>query len=197
MNMSDKNGKTNGTFSFKRDFSAGIMAQFRGRVSDFNQTIIIGVIAMLVLISICFFNLKTNPDFAIPILVISLILFFLLLLGGFIRQCCYKPGEEFSASTRICGINKGTIEMTGMPKSYLTKEFFQDLCSLMFPVNEPPIGLIKGDPTDKKSIVMLSEEERDKLKKEEAVAILEHQKKIRQEIKNLPQSATNSSQNSF
>ncbi len=184
--MNDKNSKKNGTIFIKKHFMASIMADFRGRVSDFNQNQIIGVVAILALIVICFFNLTSYPNFAIPILITSTIVFFLLLFGSFIRHCCYKPGEEFETSTRICGINKGTIEITGTPKSYLTKELFQELCSLMFPINEPPVGLIKGDPTDKKSIVMLSEEEREKLKKQEEAAILEHQKKIKEEIKNLP-----------
>lgn len=195
MSIADKNGKKNGTVSFTKHVTAGIMGDFRGRVSDFNQNQIIGVIAILSLVIICFFNLKLYPNFAMPILVTSIIIFFLLLIGSFIRHCCYKPGEDLAPSTRIWGINKAMIEIKDMPTSYLTKEFFQALCSLTFFQNEPPVGLIKGDPADKKSIVMLSEEARGKLQKQEEAAILEHQNKIRREIKNLPQPTTNTSQN--
>lgn len=110
------------------------------------------------------------------------------------RHCFIRPGDDFhETSTRILGINKA-IEISNMPQSLVTKEFFEAVCTMRFFENDPPKGVIEGDVTDDKSIRMLSEEERNKLKEEERKAILTHQENIKHKVLELQKSPTSPSQ---
>lgn len=196
--MKDKNSKKNGFCTIKKHYAGALLqGTFQGRVSNFNQGLIISLAALIVLIFLCISALKFMPQTLIPLFVGILKSLFIaiaiLITASFIRHCFVKPQDDSGGvSTKILGMN-AVIEINNIPQSLLTKEFIEAVCSLRFFQNDPPVGLIKGDPADKKSIVMLNEDERERIKKEEEAAILEHQKKIREEIKNLPQPTTNTS----
>jgi len=104
---------------------------------------------------------------------------------GLVRHCFIKTEDELTGgSALICAENK-IVELKNLPNSLLSKSLIETVCSLRFLENEPPVGLIEGDVTDSKSIKILNEEERAKLKEEEHKAILKHQEKIQEEIKKL------------
>jgi len=174
--------------SVKKQVTAGILGTFKGKVSSFNQHQIICLIALIIFICICISNLGSYPSIFNPLLYISIIAFFLLMLSGFIRSCWIKPEDEsYPTSTKFMGFNK-IVEIKNMPKSLLTRELLTTMASLVFPENEPPVGLIEGNVTDDKSIRKLSEEERKQFQEKEHKEIQEHQSKIAQELRKLQQS---------
>lgn len=167
----------------KREWSAGIAGIFKGKVSNFNQHQIISFSVLIIVILICFLGLKLQISIFLPILIIGLIAILVLIVAGFIRHCFIKPGDDFhETSTRILGVNKA-VEITNMPQSLVTKEFIEAVSTLRFFENEPPVGLIKGDVTNDKSIKILTEEERRKFQEDERKSILNHQESIKQQIK--------------
>ena len=109
------------------------------------------------------------------------------MLSGFVRSCWIKPEDErYPTSTKFMGSNK-IVEIKNMPKSLLTRELLTTMASLVFPENEPPVGLIEGNVTDDKSIRKLSEEEKKQFQEKEHKEIQEHQSKIAQELRKLQQ----------
>lgn len=181
------NDKHKNSVSVKKQVTAGILGTFKGRVSSFNQHQIICLIALTILILICIKNLGAYLSVFTPLLYISVIVFFLLMIAGFIRNSRMKPEDEsYPISTRFMGFNR-IVEVKNMPKSLLTRELLTTVASLVFPENEPPIGLIEGDVTDDKSIKKLSEEERKQFQEKERKEIEQHQHKIAQELRQAQQ----------
>lgn len=194
--MSDGHNKTKNGISLRHTSSAAIAGVFKGKVSNFNQNIIIGLVALLILIGMCLFGLGAFPEILKPVLIIAIFFFFGLILTGAIRHCFIKPEDELpGGSALICAENK-VVELKNLPNSLLSKSLIEAVCSLRFLENEPPVGLIEGDVTDSKSVRMLNKEERQKLKEEEHKAILEHQARIQEEIKKLQVSTPPLKQNS-
>lgn len=184
MNDKDKN-----SVSVKKQVTAGILGTFKGRVSSFNQHQIICLIALIILILICIANLGFFPAIFTPLLYISIVAFLVLMIAGFIRSCCIKPEDEsYSTATRFIGMNR-IVEIKNMPKSLINKELLTAVASLVFPENEPPVGLIEGNVTDDKSIRKLSEEERKQFQEKEREEIQKHQHKIAEEVRNIQQQA--------
>lgn len=172
--------ENNNTLDFKKGLSAGVFTILKGKVSNFNQGLIIYFSALLLLIFICVFNLESHPKVFVSLFHFSVRAIFVLIGIGVIKNWLSKP--EFPISTKFIGVNR-EIEMKNVPKSMLTKELFMTVATLIYPENEPPVGLIEGDVTDDKSIKMLKEEERQQFQEKECKAIREHQCKIVQELR--------------
>lgn len=181
------NGKHKNSVSVKKQVTAGILGTFKGRVSSFNQHQIICLIALIILILICIANLGSYPSIFTPVLYISMSTFFISMIAGFIRSCWIKPEDEsYSTATRFIGMNR-IVEIKNMPKSLINRELLTVVASLVFPENEPPVGLIEGNVTDDKSIRKLSEEERKQFQEKEQEEIRQHQHKIVQELRQVQQ----------
>jgi len=172
--------KNNGATIVKR-ISAGISGTFKGRVSHFNQFLIISSISLIVLICVFIPISIKFPQF-FPILYLFVWAFVILLVAGFLRYCLVKPtDEDYPITTKIMAMSKA-IEIKNAPASLITQEFIAMVSSMQFFQNEPPKGLIEGEVTDKKAIKMLSEEEREEFSKKEGKDIIQHQKIIVDEV---------------
>lgn len=177
---------TKNTIDVKTGLSAGFFTILKGKVSNFNQGLIICFSALLILIFICIFNFGSHPTIFIPLFQFSAKAFFALIIICVIRNWFAKP--EFPITAKFVGLNK-EMEMKNVPRSMLTRELFMTIATLIYPENEPPVGLIEGDVTDDKSIKKLTKEQRKQFQEKERKAIQEHQHKIAQELRKLQQPA--------
>jgi hypothetical protein len=170
--------------------SAAIASKFTGNVSNFNQFIIIAGAIFVILIGIFAGLSIKSPSTFLPILYIFIVLLVLVIVAGFIRHCFVKPTDDvYPMSAKIMALDK-SVEIQGMPPSLVLPELLTTIASLSFPQNEPPAGLIKGDVTDKKSIKLLSDEEKVKFEEDEKKAIQEHQKNIVAKVNEIPGTRT-------
>lgn len=187
--MNDKSKNLdNNSVNVKRQVTASVLGTFKGRVSSFNQNQIIWLIGLVILILICIKNISSYPSIFTPLLYLFIIAFFVLMAAGFIRSCCIKPEDEsYPTSTKFIGFNR-MVEIKNMPKSLVNRELLTTVASLVFPENEPPVGLIEGDVTDDKAIRKMSEEERKQFQEKERGEIQQHQRKIVEEVRKSQQS---------
>ncbi|MBL8676239.1 MAG: hypothetical protein JNJ47_02270, partial [Alphaproteobacteria bacterium] len=115
------------------------------------------------------------PKIFIPVILVLIIAFLILLFVGLRRQCKISPMDELNQfSAKLVGVDR-SYEIKA-PNSLLTKELFSALVIPTYPENEPPVGVIEGDVTDKNAIKILTDDQRKALAEKEE--IIQHQKDV-------------------
>jgi hypothetical protein len=132
-----------------------------------------------------------NPSF-LPLLkiiiVVLLILFVGVVIGGFIRNAFTKPEDEFSPVITKFMHQHRAIEIRGLPSSAVTEQFIGGVSALVFIENPPPEGVIEGDATDDKAIRLLSNEEKQRFREKERQEIEQHKKKVQETLLDMSKS---------
>ena len=133
------------------------------------------------------------PELAKPVLIIAIIFFFGLIMAGVVRHFFIKVEDENPGGSALIHAENKVIELKNLPPSLLQRSLIQTVLSCRYLENEPPVGVIAGDPLNISSIKMLSEDERKKFKENEHNAILEHQKKAELALKQIDASLVDNS----
>ncbi len=186
-------GKGAGKTVLHREASARLWGELRGRISSFNAGQIISLAAIVLFSGLFLWFTASVPslgDFLKPIVVVLLVLFVLVIIGGFVRNWRTKPEDEFSPVITKFMHQHRAIEIRGLPTSAVTTDFLGGISALIFLENPPPEGLIEGDVTDDKAIRMLSDQEKAELQQRERREIEQHKKNVQETLKGIkPQSA--------
>ena len=168
-----------------KEASARLWGELRGRFSSFNIGQIISLAAILLFVGICLALAPFNPSllpFLKMIIVVLLILFVGVVIGGFVRNAFTKPEDEFSPVITKFMHQHRAIEIRGLPSSAVTEQFIGGVSALVFIENPPPEGVIEGDVTDDKAIRLLSDVEKQQLREKERQEIEQHKKKVQQAL---------------
>ena len=184
--------KTHPSSIVHREASARLWGELKARLSSFNTNQIISsasiIIFVIALLSIGSSNAALLP-FILPTVVVLIILFACVVVGGFIRSLFIKPEDEFAPVMTKFMHQHRAIEISGLPRNAITKDFIYDVSAAVFVENPAPIGLIEGDAADDKSIKLLGEKERTEIQEKERKELEAHKQHILEQIKSAKKDA--------
>ena len=168
-----------------REASARLWGELRGRFSSFNVGQIVSLTAILLFVGLCLTFAGFNPSlltFLKGIVVVLLVLFVVVIVGGFIRNAFTRPENEFSPVITKFMHQHRAIEIRGLPSSAVTTEFISGVSAQVFIENPPPEGVIEGDVTNQKAIRLLTDAEKQELREKERRELEQHKKKVQQAL---------------